>query len=39
MGRARRIVLALAILTLLGGMAMLNGHSIAAEEKFKVGFI
>ena len=39
MGKAKRIVLAAAILVLLGGMAMLNGHSMAAEEKFKVGFI
>ncbi len=39
MGKAKRIVLAVAILALLGGMAMLNGHSMAAEAKFKVGFI
>ena len=39
MGKAKRIVLAVAILVLLGGMAMMNGHSMAAEAKFKVGFI
>ncbi|HAI86975.1 MAG TPA: BMP family ABC transporter substrate-binding protein [Firmicutes bacterium] len=39
MGKARKIVLVLTVLMLLAGMVRLSGHSMAAEDKFKVGFI
>lgn len=39
MSRSKKVGIVLTVLFLLVGMARLNGHSIAAEEKFKVGWI